>query len=224
MTSLLGYSGDLAFRKGIYWCHRGGDLNPNVVELQKRLGGNFRLCTIDGFDELFGDLDQVLARQQRNLGAPPADAKPDYDDLPLENATLAELDLDLALLTARQYSKKLGLSEPTAATLKAFLRDSALSRTREPRNVQASVGRRLLPALIDACAIAGYRQMIAYIDIANEPSQHLHEAFGFERAGLLKGVGFKYGRWTDSILMQRALGPGGTIPPGDRDGAPIPQD
>jgi phosphinothricin acetyltransferase len=91
-------------------------------------------------------------------------------------------------------------------------------------HLHSGVGRRLLPALIDACAVAGYRQMIAYIDIANEPSQHLHEAFGFERAGRLKGVGFKFGRWTDSILMQRELGPGDTIPPGDRDAAPIPQD
>jgi phosphinothricin acetyltransferase len=91
-------------------------------------------------------------------------------------------------------------------------------------HLHSGVGRRLLSALIEACAGAGYRQMIAYIDVANAPSQHLHEAFGFERAGLLKGVGFKYGRWTDSILMQRALGPGDTMPPDDRGGAPIPQD
>jgi L-amino acid N-acyltransferase YncA len=91
-------------------------------------------------------------------------------------------------------------------------------------HLHSGVGRRLLSALIEACAGAGYRQMIAYIDVANAPSQHLHEAFGFERAGLLKGVGFKYGRWTDSILMQRALGPGDTMPPDDRGDAPIPQD
>jgi hypothetical protein len=129
MTSLLGYSGDLAFRKGIYWCHRGGDLHPNVAELQKRLGGNFRLCTIEGFDELFVGLDQALGRQQRKLGAPLSDAQPDYDDLPVENATLANLDLDLALLTARQYAKKLGLSEPAAAVLKTFLRELGLILT-----------------------------------------------------------------------------------------------
>jgi phosphinothricin acetyltransferase len=51
----------------------------------------------------------------------------------------------------------------------------------------------------------------------------LHEAFGFERAGLLKGVGFKYGRWTDTLLMLRALGPGDAAPPGNYDGTPIPQ-
>ena len=82
-------------------------------------------------------------------------------------------------------------------------------------HLHSGVGRSLLPALIDACAAAGYRQMIAYIDIANTPSQHLHETFGFERAGVLKAVGFKYGRWTDVILTQRALGPGDTEPPGD---------
>jgi L-amino acid N-acyltransferase YncA len=82
-------------------------------------------------------------------------------------------------------------------------------------HLHSGVGRSLLPALIDACAAAGYRQMIAYIDIANMPSQHLHETFGFERAGLLKAVGFKYGRWTDVALMQRALGPGDTAIPQD---------
>ena len=82
-----------------------------------------------------------------------------------------------------------------------------------PDHLNAGVGRRLLPALIDACTAAGCRQMIAYIDVANIPSQRLHETFGFEQAGLLKAVGFKYGRWADSILMQRALGAGGTAPP-----------
>ena len=84
-----------------------------------------------------------------------------------------------------------------------------------PDHLNAGVGRRLLPALIEACAAGGYRQMIAYIDVANMPSQRLHETFGFEHAGLLKSVGFKYGRWSDSVLMQRALGPGDTTPPDD---------
>ena len=89
-------------------------------------------------------------------------------------------------------------------------------------HLHSGVGRCLLPALIDACAATGYRQMIAYIDVANVPSQHLHETFGFERSGLLKAVGFKFGRWTDIILMQRALGPGDTAPPADDSSTPIP--
>ena len=80
-------------------------------------------------------------------------------------------------------------------------------------HLHSGIGRRLLPALIDACAGAGYRQMIAYIDVSNLPSIQLHEAHQFRRVGVLEGVGFKFGRWTDSLMMQRALGPGSSLPP-----------
>jgi L-amino acid N-acyltransferase YncA len=92
-----------------------------------------------------------------------------------------------------------------------------------PDHLHSGVGRKLLPALIDACTAAGYRQMMAYIDAGNTPSLSLHEAFAFEPIGVLKGVGFRYGRWTDSILMQRPLGAGASAPPDDYDGVPIPQ-
>jgi L-amino acid N-acyltransferase YncA len=80
-------------------------------------------------------------------------------------------------------------------------------------HLHAGVGRRLLPALIEACAEAGYRQMIAYIDAANMPSMQLHEAYDFRQVGMLPSVGFKFGGWTDTILMQRALGAGDSTPP-----------
>ena len=80
-------------------------------------------------------------------------------------------------------------------------------------HLHSGIGRRLLPALIEACAGAGYRQMIAYIDVSNLPSIQLHEAHQFRRVGILEGVGFKFGRWTDSLMMQRALGPGTSLPP-----------
>jgi L-amino acid N-acyltransferase YncA len=86
-------------------------------------------------------------------------------------------------------------------------------------HLHSGVGRRLLPALIEACAAAEYRQMISYIDAANTPSLRLHESFGFERAGLLRAVGFKFGRWTDTVLMQRPLGQGHRSPPVDLAGA-----
>jgi phosphinothricin acetyltransferase len=82
-----------------------------------------------------------------------------------------------------------------------------------PGHVGTGIGRRLLPTLIEACASAGYRQMFAYIDADNVASLSLHEAHGFRRAGLLEGVGFKYGKWSDSVLMQRAIGAGTTTPP-----------
>jgi L-amino acid N-acyltransferase YncA len=75
------------------------------------------------------------------------------------------------------------------------------------------VGRRLMAALIDACAAAGFRQMIGYIDAANAASLGLHEAFGFRRVGYLPAVGYKFGRWTDTVMVQRSLGPGATESP-----------
>lgn len=82
-----------------------------------------------------------------------------------------------------------------------------------PDHLHSGVGRVLLPGLIEACSEAGYRQMIAYVDAENLPSQNLHESFGFKRAGLLEGVGYRFGRWTDSLLMQRVLGAGAAEPP-----------
>jgi phosphinothricin acetyltransferase len=78
------------------------------------------------------------------------------------------------------------------------------------------VGRALLPILIDQCTALGKRQMVAVIgDSAQTPSIRLHESCGFEMVGTLKSIGFKFGRWLDSVLMQRALGPGDTTLPGD---------
>lgn len=75
------------------------------------------------------------------------------------------------------------------------------------------VGRLLLQELIDACAAAGFRQMIGYIDADNAASLGLHEKFGFEKVGLLRGVAWRYGRWSDTVMVQRSLGAGATAPP-----------
>ncbi len=76
------------------------------------------------------------------------------------------------------------------------------------------VGAALLEALIERCAALGYRQMVAVIgDRAHAASIHLHASAGFVRVGTLRSVGFKFGRWVDSVLMQRPLGPGdGSLP------------
>jgi len=80
-------------------------------------------------------------------------------------------------------------------------------------HVGCGVGRQLMRELIDACAAAGFRQMIGYIDADNTASLGLHEQFGFSRVGLLPGVAYRYGRWADSIMMQRSLGAGATASP-----------
>jgi L-amino acid N-acyltransferase YncA len=77
-------------------------------------------------------------------------------------------------------------------------------------------GRALLAALVARCEAQGFRQLVAVIgDSANAASIGLHSALGFREAGVLRSVGFKHGRWVDSVLMQRALGPGDTRLPQD---------
>ena len=75
--------------------------------------------------------------------------------------------------------------------------------------VGKGIGGALLGELVRRCEGLGYRQIVAVIgDSANAPSIRLHAAFGFVRVGTLRSVGYKFGRWVDSVLMQRPLGPG----------------
>ena len=84
-----------------------------------------------------------------------------------------------------------------------------------PDRHRHGIGRALLCALIDAAQVRGFRQMIAVIgDSPNQPSSiGLHEAVGFRHVGILQDVGFKHRGWRDTLLMQRALGEGGTTAP-----------
>lgn len=75
------------------------------------------------------------------------------------------------------------------------------------------VGKALLSRLIAEAEMRGFRQMIAVIgDSENHASRALHAGLGFELVGILRSVGWKHGRWLDSVLMQRALGEGDRTP------------
>lgn len=83
-----------------------------------------------------------------------------------------------------------------------------------PAAAGRGIGGALLAELIARCEALGYRQMIAVIgDSANAASIALHRRMGFEMAGRLVSVGFKFGRWVDSVYMRRPLGPGDGAPP-----------
>lgn len=74
-----------------------------------------------------------------------------------------------------------------------------------------SLGRLLLAELLARCEALGARQMLAVIgDSANAGSIALHRALGFDAAGKIHGAGWKFGRWLDVVLMQKALGMGST--------------
>jgi phosphinothricin acetyltransferase len=80
-------------------------------------------------------------------------------------------------------------------------------------HIGGGVGSALMQGMIDACAAAGFRRMIGYIDADNAASLGLHAKFGFTRCGLLPGVAYRYGRWADTVLVERSLGAGSTTPP-----------
>jgi L-amino acid N-acyltransferase YncA len=88
-----------------------------------------------------------------------------------------------------------------------------------PGRAGQGIGRLLLGRLIEDGTRLGYRQMVAVIgDSAHLPSIRLHAALGFAHVGVLLSIGFKFGRWVDSVLMQRPLGAGDTALPETRDG------
>lgn len=75
------------------------------------------------------------------------------------------------------------------------------------------VGLRLLTALVAAAEASGFRTMVAVIGGAEPASVALHARAGFVHAGRLAGMGWKHGRWLDTVYMQIPLGPGTTEPP-----------
>jgi L-amino acid N-acyltransferase YncA len=86
----------------------------------------------------------------------------------------------------------------------------------DPAIHRRGIGLKLMQKLIGECEAHGYRQMIAVIgDSANAGSIGLHTRCGFDMIGTHPNVGFKFGRWLDTVMMQLALGEGGTTVPRD---------
>jgi phosphinothricin acetyltransferase len=85
------------------------------------------------------------------------------------------------------------------------------------------IGRVLLEALIKECEARDFRLMVAVIgDEDSKGSIALHQSLGFELVGILKGVGYKHGRWLSTVLMQRSLAGGTAQPPTRPIARPIP--
>jgi L-amino acid N-acyltransferase YncA len=85
-----------------------------------------------------------------------------------------------------------------------------------PDSQGKGIGRLLLEQLVAESERRGYRQMIAVIGdgAVNTPSVRLHAAMSFSHCGVIEGSGFKFGRWCDTVLMQRALNGGASSLPG----------
>jgi phosphinothricin acetyltransferase len=84
----------------------------------------------------------------------------------------------------------------------------------DPLMQRRGVGRALLERLLVEAETGGFRQMVAVIgDSEQTPSIALHQALGFRMVGTFEAVGYKFGRWLDSVLMQKPLGKGSTTIP-----------
>jgi phosphinothricin acetyltransferase len=84
----------------------------------------------------------------------------------------------------------------------------------DPQMQRRGIGRVLLERLIADSEARGFRQMIAVIgDSQQVPSIEVHRVAGFRLIGTFEAVGFKFGRWLDTVLMQRPLGPGAAVGP-----------
>jgi L-amino acid N-acyltransferase YncA len=85
----------------------------------------------------------------------------------------------------------------------------------DPGEIGRGIGKALLTQVVERSAALGYRQMIAVIGGSETTgSIRLHAALGFTHVGVLINIGFKFGRWVDSVLMQRPLGQGADTLPG----------
>jgi L-amino acid N-acyltransferase YncA len=141
------------------------------------------------------------------------EAPPDLEELSRRHADVRARGLPY--LVAVQAGEVLGYGYCAPYRLRSAYRytleDSVYIKE---ANVGRGIGSRLLGELIVLCERLDYRQLIAVIgDSANAASIRLHARHGFLRAGTLRSVGFKFGRWVDSVLMQRPLARGDRTPP-----------
>ena len=113
----------------------------------------------------------------------------------------------LPYLVAKSGGKVVGYAYAVPYRTRSAYRFTVEESVYVSQNFQGQgVGRRLLNELIRICQNAGYRQMLAVIaGHDNTASINFHESLGFEKAGVLRNFGFKFGGWVDTILMQKSL-------------------
>ena len=129
------------------------------------------------------------------------------------------LELGLPYLAAELAGEVVGYSYATEYRPRPAYRHTVEDSVYVATGMQGrGIGRALLSALTARCEAGPWRQMVAVIgNSGNAGSIALHRQQGFRLVGTFEAVGFKLGRWVDTVLMQRALGSGGdTLPDAGR--------
>ena len=159
------------------------------------------------------DIQAIYAHHVRTGLASFEETPPDLDEMRrrLEAVIGSGLPFIVAELDGRVAGYGYCALYRTRSAYRYSLEDSVYVRAGSERR---GVGKAILAELIDVSARLGYRQLIAVIgDSAHAASIALHANAGFLRVGTLRSVGYKFGRWVDSVLMQRPLGAGDSMPP-----------
>jgi len=143
-----------------------------------------------------------------------------FEEIPPDAAEMAARRADvlargLPWIVAENAGRVLGYAYAAPYRLRSAYRFAVEdSIYLDPAATGRGIGGRLLAALIEASTAVGARQMLAVIgDSGNAASIAVHAKAGFAHVGSFRSVGFKFGRWVDTVMMQRPLGPGdGTLP------------
>lgn len=138
---------------------------------------------------------------------------PDVEELLVRR--LSVLKMGLPYLVAENEGRVVGYSYATSYRPRPAYRFTVEDSVYLEEGLGGKgIGRSLLGALIERCEAGPWRQMLAVIgNSANAGSVGLHRSLGFRPVGTLQAVGFKLGRWVDTVLMQRELGQGADAPP-----------
>ena len=127
----------------------------------------------------------------------------------------ASVDLGLPYLVAETGEEILGFAYAAAYRSRPAYRFTVEDSVYVADGLRGrGIGSALLGELVARCEAGPWRQMLAVVgDSGNSGSIALHRRFGFELAGTLRSVGFKHGRWVETLILQRGLGAGDTQPP-----------
>ena len=158
---------------------------------------------------------EIYAHHVLNGLASFEEAGPSVEEMRARHAQAARLGLPY--LVAKLDGRVVGYAHASPYRARSAYRFSIENSVYvDHRRHRGGIGGALLAALIAECERGAWRQMIAVIgDSTNLPSIALHERHSFRMVGILRCVGFKFGRWADTVLMQRELGSGArTLPCG----------
>lgn len=167
------------------------DSEPSDLAAVQAIYAHHVLYGLASFEEIPPGVDEISARRQAVLAA------------------------GLPHIVAEEDGRVVGYSYATAYRPRPAYRHTVEDSVYVADGLAGrGFGAALLTVLIARCEAGPWRQMIAVIgDTANHGSIALHRRHGFGEAGTLRAVGFKFGRWVDSVLMQRPLGDGdGSLP------------